>query len=86
MRIHVCYLDCHEAGLCCYLVIYTENLLHILQLLLPFVTYLLTLLRTIYILQFILFIDLLCLSPNKLTFLILLDYGNVLFQCKASHH
>jgi hypothetical protein len=21
MRMHVCYLDCHEAGLCCYLVI-----------------------------------------------------------------
>jgi hypothetical protein len=29
----VCYLDCHEAGLCCYLVIHTENLLHPLQLL-----------------------------------------------------
>jgi hypothetical protein len=22
---HVCYLDCHEAGLCCYLVIYIET-------------------------------------------------------------
>jgi hypothetical protein len=28
----ICYLDCHEAGLCCYLVIYIENLLHPLQL------------------------------------------------------
>jgi hypothetical protein len=28
----VCYLDCHEAGLCCYLVIHIENLLHQLQL------------------------------------------------------
>jgi hypothetical protein len=27
------YLACHEAGLCCYLVTYTENLLHPLQLL-----------------------------------------------------
>jgi hypothetical protein len=24
----VCYLDCHEAGLCCYLVIHIVNLLH----------------------------------------------------------
>jgi hypothetical protein len=32
MCIHVCYLDCHEAGLCCYLVIHIENLLHPLQL------------------------------------------------------
>jgi hypothetical protein len=30
-RMRVCYLDCHEAGLCCYLVIHTENLLHQLQ-------------------------------------------------------
>jgi hypothetical protein len=22
MRMRVCYLDCHEVGLCCYLVIY----------------------------------------------------------------
>jgi hypothetical protein len=29
---HVCYLDCHEAGLCCYLDIHTENLLHPLEL------------------------------------------------------
>jgi hypothetical protein len=30
MRMRVCYLllDCHDAGLCCYLVIHTENLLH----------------------------------------------------------
>jgi hypothetical protein len=28
LRICVCYLDCHEAGLCCcYLVIHIENLL-----------------------------------------------------------
>jgi hypothetical protein len=39
MRMRDCYLDCHEAGLCCYLVINTENLLR------PFVTYLLTLPR-----------------------------------------
>jgi hypothetical protein len=34
MCMHVCYLDCHEAGLCCYLVIHilAENLLHPLQL------------------------------------------------------
>jgi hypothetical protein len=24
---HLCYLDCHEAGLCCYLVIHVKNLL-----------------------------------------------------------
>jgi hypothetical protein len=29
MRISVCYLDCHVAGLCCYLVIHTENLLQL---------------------------------------------------------
>jgi hypothetical protein len=27
----VCYLDCNEAGLCCYLVIHIENLLYPLQ-------------------------------------------------------
>jgi hypothetical protein len=27
-----CYLDCHEAGLCCYLLIHIENLLYPLQL------------------------------------------------------
>jgi hypothetical protein len=32
MRMLVYYLDCHEAGLCCYLVIHTENQLHPLQL------------------------------------------------------
>jgi hypothetical protein len=32
LNMHVCYLDCHEAGLCCYLVIHTENLLYPLQL------------------------------------------------------
>jgi hypothetical protein len=40
----VYYLDCHEAGLCCYLVIHIENLLRPL---LPFVTCLLTLPRTV---------------------------------------
>jgi hypothetical protein len=28
----VCYLDCHEAGLCCYLVVHIENLLRQLKL------------------------------------------------------
>jgi hypothetical protein len=32
MRICVCYLDCHEAGLCCYLVVHVEKLLRPLQL------------------------------------------------------
>jgi hypothetical protein len=32
MRMRVCYIDYHEAGLCCYLVIHIENLLHPLQL------------------------------------------------------
>jgi hypothetical protein len=32
VRMCVCYLDCQEAGLCCYLVIHIENLLHPLQL------------------------------------------------------
>jgi hypothetical protein len=32
MNMRVCYLDCHEAGLCCYLVIHIENLLRPLQL------------------------------------------------------
>jgi hypothetical protein len=46
MSKHVCYLDCHEAGLCCYLVIiYTKPITTITAVLLPFVTYLLTLLR-----------------------------------------
>jgi hypothetical protein len=32
MRMCACYLDCHEAGLCCYLMIHIENLLRPLQL------------------------------------------------------
>jgi hypothetical protein len=32
MRMRVCYLDCHEAGLCCYLVLPIETLLRPLQL------------------------------------------------------
>jgi hypothetical protein len=32
MRMHICYLDCPEAGLYCYPVIHTENLLYPLQL------------------------------------------------------
>jgi hypothetical protein len=32
MRMRICCLDCHEAGLCCYLVIHIENLLLPLQL------------------------------------------------------
>jgi hypothetical protein len=32
MHMHVCYLHYHEAGLCCYLVLHTENLLRPLQL------------------------------------------------------
>jgi hypothetical protein len=32
MRMRVWYLDCHETGLCCYLVIHIENQLHPLQL------------------------------------------------------
>jgi hypothetical protein len=31
MRMRVCYVDCHEAGLCCYLVRLIGNLLHQLQ-------------------------------------------------------
>jgi hypothetical protein len=27
MRMHICYLHCHEAGLCCYLLIHIANLL-----------------------------------------------------------
>jgi hypothetical protein len=33
MRMHVCYLDCHEAELCCNLVLHIENLLDPLLLL-----------------------------------------------------
>jgi hypothetical protein len=44
MCMRICYLDCHEAWLCCYLLIHTENLLRPLQLFFfLFVTYLLTL-------------------------------------------
>jgi hypothetical protein len=32
MRMRIWYLDSHEAGLCCYLVIHTENLLRLLRL------------------------------------------------------
>jgi hypothetical protein len=32
MRISISYLNCHESGLCCYLVIHTQNLLHPLEL------------------------------------------------------
>jgi hypothetical protein len=32
MHMHVCYLDYHEAGLCCYLVICVGNLSHPLHL------------------------------------------------------
>jgi hypothetical protein len=32
MYMHVCYLDCHDTGLWCSLVIHIENLLHPLQL------------------------------------------------------
>jgi hypothetical protein len=32
MRMRACYLDCHEAGLCCYLLMLVENLLRPLQL------------------------------------------------------
>jgi hypothetical protein len=28
MHMHICYLDCHEAELCCYLVIHIANLFH----------------------------------------------------------
>jgi hypothetical protein len=39
MRMRFCCLDCHEAGICCYLMKHIENLL------LPFVTYFLSLPR-----------------------------------------
>jgi hypothetical protein len=47
MRMRLCYLDCHEAGLCCYLVIHRKALTSITNVLLPFVTYLLILPRII---------------------------------------
>jgi hypothetical protein len=46
MRMRVFYLDCHETGLCCYLVIHIQKpFTSIIAVLLPFVTYLLTLSR-----------------------------------------
>jgi hypothetical protein len=45
MRMRVCYLDCHEAGLCCYLVIHRKPITSITVGLLLFVAYLLTLPR-----------------------------------------
>jgi hypothetical protein len=43
MRMRVCYLDSHEAGLCCYLVItHRKPITTITVVLLPFVTYLLS--------------------------------------------
>jgi hypothetical protein len=47
MRIHICYLDCHEVGLCCCLVTYIKPIVSITAVLLPFVTHLLTLTRAI---------------------------------------
>jgi hypothetical protein len=41
MRMRLSYLDCHEAELCCYLVIHIENIKSITVVLLPFVSYLL---------------------------------------------
>jgi hypothetical protein len=38
MRMRVCYLDCHEAGLCCYLVIYRTPIASITTVSLPLVT------------------------------------------------
>jgi hypothetical protein len=45
MRLRVCYLNCHEAGLCCYVVIHIEHLLRPLQLLYFHMTYFLIPLR-----------------------------------------
>jgi hypothetical protein len=45
MRMRFCYLNCHEAILCCYLVIHIHTT-SITAVLLWFVTYLLTLPRT----------------------------------------
>jgi hypothetical protein len=45
MSMHICYVDNHEAGVCCYLVItYRNPVTSFTAVLLPFVTYLLTLL------------------------------------------
>jgi hypothetical protein len=43
MSIHVCYLDCHEAGLCCSSDTYRKPITSTTAALLPFVTYILTL-------------------------------------------
>jgi hypothetical protein len=32
LNMRICYLDCHEVGLCCYLSIHIESLWHLLQL------------------------------------------------------
>jgi hypothetical protein len=45
MRMRVCYLDCHEAGLCFYVVVYIENKLRPLQLCYSICDILVTLLR-----------------------------------------
>jgi hypothetical protein len=42
IRMRVCYLSCHEAGLCSHVVIHIESPTSITALLLPFLTYLLT--------------------------------------------
>jgi hypothetical protein len=31
LNMDLCYLDCYEPGMCCYLTIHVENLLHPLQ-------------------------------------------------------
>jgi hypothetical protein len=43
MRMRICCLDCHEAGLCCYLVIHRKPITSITAVLLQFMTDLLTL-------------------------------------------
>jgi hypothetical protein len=48
MRMCVCYLDWHEAGLCCYVVICRKRSTSITVVLLPFMTYLLNLLRILW--------------------------------------
>jgi hypothetical protein len=45
MRMCAFCLDCHDAGLCCYLVIHRKSTTSIKAVLLPSVTYLLTLPR-----------------------------------------
>jgi hypothetical protein len=42
MHMRVCYLDCYEAGLCCYLVMHRKPITSITAVLFPFMTYLLT--------------------------------------------